>query len=150
MAAAIDESLGKVGLHQHTKHYSITNEIESDHPLPCEVWKRTKNTALNKVAKGAGSRPGENNMPAITIPYATHRILKTTIDDAFRDTLRIKCDAGNVRGALADVIQDYKDNQLLGAGADPRYKVAWVETLEYYKEMKIINLAEKAALTAIL
>jgi len=156
MAQTIQTSLGKAGLHKDTNQHSIAGEIESDHPLPWDVWATTSNTVLNDVViNGKGSRPGEDNMPAITIPYDKHRSLKTTGSSAacvqFREDLRTKCDAGNIKGALEDIIKNYKDNELLGPAAiDPKYKASWIDVLEIYEHMNVISAVERVNLAGML
>ena len=79
-----EECLNISGAHKITKQYSVTGYIESDHTIPHNVWQTTTNPKMKKLVKGSGSRPGENGLPAITIPYKNHRKLRTTgsSDDA--------------------------------------------------------------------
>lgn len=167
MAATITSSLGQAGLHKHTNQYSIAGEIESDHPIPYDVWATTSNPKLKSIVNTAiaakktppksRERPGEDNMPAITIPFSIHQPtngipnIKTTgshqIAKDFRKQLKDKCDLGDIPGAIEDVIQDYKDNNLLGATAiDPKYTAAWVAALDQYEALGVITPGEKAAL----
>ncbi|MCD6027499.1 MAG: hypothetical protein K0R08_2018 [Solimicrobium sp.] len=133
--------LGIGGLHKTTHDYSILRYIESDHILPSNVIKNSiKNKALQKYVDpsskfymSGGKRVGEYGMPAITIPYGTHRNLLTTglgfqerkIKDSngntvkervnktrYHETLINLCNMGNVFSALDYQIQDYYENGL--------------------------------------
>jgi len=86
-------------------------------------------------------------MPAITIPYSTHKNLMTTGGGTDRKDFRQKlvnyCNQGRTHRALDLVIEDYKDNDLLGPGAHPQYKKGWHGMLDYYHQDQIITDAQK-------
>lgn len=146
----VNASLGISGLHKDTSKYSIAGEIESDHPLPCEVWRDTDNNKLKQYAPGLVGRPGQWEMPAMTIPESVHSQLRSTIDPGFRKTLTQLCSmppngSNDIPGALKLVIGDYEKHKLLGTAAiDPRYKAGWVNMLDIFENKSILTAAEKA------
>lgn len=105
------ECLGKVGVHSLTKQYSVKGVIESDHTIPHEVWKSTTNPKMKRLVTGGGTRPGENDMPAITIPYDRHRKLRTTGSSTeaknFRQYLVTLCNQDKIDDALVLCFKEY-------------------------------------------
>lgn len=111
-AEFVKKSLGITGLHEFTRLYSVTGVIESDHTIPHHVWTQTTQAKMKKlVADGAGKRPGENEMPAVTIPWEIHRKLLTTGGvagyQAFHEKLIKLCDDDKVDDALILCYQEY-------------------------------------------
>ena len=107
-----EECLYITGRHVYTKQYAIKGYIESDHLIPHNVWASTNLVAMKKFVKGRGTRPGENDMPAITIPYDLHRNLYTTGNSyksqSFCNQLTIKCNLNKVHKAFIMCLEDYK------------------------------------------
>ncbi|MCP5491878.1 MAG: trypsin-like peptidase domain-containing protein [Chlamydiales bacterium] len=112
----VNQCLGKSGLHCATRQYSIKKVIESDHTIPHDVWKSTTFKPMLEVTGGSGNRAGENDMPAITIPYAIHRKLLTTGSSTeskeFRKKLTKLCDKGRADQATYLCVQEYKKHGL--------------------------------------
>lgn len=89
-----EKCLGITGFHGITHLFSVKEVIESDHTIPHNVWKTTTNPKMKKIVKGGGKRKGENEMPAITIPYEIHRdLLKLVVflDIKFSTNLLLIC-----------------------------------------------------------
>lgn len=110
--AFIVKCSGITGTHGLTKQYSVKGRIESDHTLPHDVWKSTTNPKMKRLVRGGGTRPGENGMPAITIPYDRHRELRTTGSSteakAFRRKLVGLCNQDRVDVALILCFKEYE------------------------------------------
>ena len=109
----VRKCLRRSGLHRHTREYAMSGVIESDHTIPYAVFNGTKNKTMNAITKaGKGKRPGENDMPAITIPWGKHRDLQTTGSSArskkFRKKLTSLCNQGKVDQALIKCYDDYE------------------------------------------
>jgi|GEM_PF-3216403 len=138
----IAKCLGVTGLHGDTRDYSVAKKIESDHTIPHDVWKNTSHPIMEDFMKNiavGGKRPGENEMPAITIPWEVHRHLKTTVSKSFREELRILCDQGKVAKALILCYQDYKDK-----GLDLKaYKNDINASLDAHVDIGLISIREK-------
>jgi hypothetical protein len=102
------------GLHKTSKQYSVKKYIESDHTIFYDVWKSTNNKVMRKQIKGGGKRPGENELPAITILYNAHRNLLTTGSSKeakiFRGKLVELCNQDRVDKALIKCFKDYAGN----------------------------------------
>jgi len=106
-----EKCLGVSGTHGLTKQYSVKGVIESDHTIPHNVWKSTTNQKMRRLVTGGGTRPGENDMPAITIPYGKHRELQTTgssnVAKAFHKTLVRLCNQDKIDDALILCFREY-------------------------------------------
>lgn len=144
-----EDCLGKTGLHKLTRLYSVQGLIESDHTIPYDVWnKSTKNSKMQAVVKGAGARPGENDMPAITIPYEVHRELLTTgsgnEQKKFRASLVKLCDADKVDKALIKCYNEYKSKGLNLAA----YKDSINRSLNDYVNLGLIDKVQKTLIMA--
>lgn len=148
--ATVTASLGIAGHHGETRNYSIEGEIESDHPLPCEVWRETANMKLKKFAPGTTGRPGQNKMPAMTIPENVHSILRSTIDPGFRQQLVTLCDNDQIPDALKAIIDDQKHKGLpinmTPAGLP--YRNGWIAMLDKFQAMGVLTPAEKHTVVA--
>lgn len=112
-----NQCLRKVGEHRKTNLYSVLGYVDSDHTLPHDVWKSTKNAAMQKVcSSGTGKRKGEKEMPAVTIPHSIHEKLLTTGSStdskAFRKKLTQLCDQNRVDDALILCYRDYENKGL--------------------------------------
>lgn len=136
--------LGKTGLHELTRQFSVTRVIESDHTIPHNVWNSTINPKMNKIASnGGGKRQGENKMPAITIPYEIHRELLTTGSSkeskVFRQELLDLCNAGRIKRALIKCYQEYEDK-----GLDLQlYKSQLKNSLDDHVDLGLISNTDK-------
>lgn len=139
----IERCLGKTGLHKLTHLFSITETIESDHTIPHHVWASTENPKMNKFVKGTGKRSGENEMPAITIPWDIHRILLTTGRSTeaqkFHQSLIDLCDKDQIDEALILCYQDYKNKGLKLTA----YKSDIERSLDDYVDLGLISTAQK-------
>ncbi len=138
-----EECLGKTGLHKLTRLYSVTGVIESDHTIPHHVWAATKNPKMKQVLTGSGKRSGENDMPAITIPYDIHRNLLTTGGVAgyqqFHEILIDLCDKDEIDEALIKCYEEYKSK-----GLDLQaYKTSIKKSLEDHVSLGLITKGEK-------
>ncbi|CAB4029020.1 Hypothetical predicted protein [Paramuricea clavata] len=113
--ATVFDCLGQGGAHKDTKKWSLQGEVESDHFPPHnafhEAYKQNgcRNEAVKKLFESnkSGKRPGENLLPAITIPKAIHGILDTTRSVEFRLTQQNNIEPGNVDNAIALNFQNY-------------------------------------------
>lgn len=136
-----DECLYITGLHGFTKKYTMRSHIESDHVIPHHVWASTKNRTMKKVAQGRGPRPGENAMPAITIPYDIHRNLRTTGNSLgsqqFHQKLIWLCNINKVHRAFRKCIKDYS---VCGMDfKDTKVRKAVITCLDLHIYMGVIN-----------
>lgn len=108
----VSECTGLSGLHKKTRQYSVKYVIESDHTIPHQVWKSTVNPKMQALVTGGGKRAGENEMPALTIPYDIHRPLRTTGSSAasvsFRKQLKTLCDQNKIAKALILCYREYE------------------------------------------
>ena len=140
----VEECLGVAGWHANSKQYSVKGRIESDHTIPHNVWKATINTDMRYLVRGGGTRPGENFMPAITIPYDSHRPLRTTGSSsearAFCKNLVKLCNQYKVDDALILCFKEYEAN---GIDLDA-YKVDIDTSLDQYMSLGVITAAQKA------
>ncbi len=142
----VKECLGKTGKHGITHLYSITGVIESDHTLPHSVWAKTTNPKMKKHAKGKGARPGENGMPAITLPWEIHRIIRTTGGvkghEAFIQSLISLCNNNKIDEAIIKCYEEYEDKGLLLFN----YEDAIKNSLEDHVTLGVITTVEKNAI----
>lgn len=143
----IKECTGKTGLHRFTKQYAVQGLIESDHLLPHEVWKLTKNKKMQGIYnQGSGKRPGENEMPAITISYSKHRILFTTGSEKcnreFRQKLVRLCDRGEVDQAILLCLKDYESKGI----SLQKQKGKITHLVQEYVKVGLITQVQKEAI----
>ena len=134
-----EECLDVVGVHKMTNQYSVTGHIESDHTLPYNVWHSTTNPTMQALIQGPGKRPGEKDMPAITIPYDTHRILLTTGSSTevkkFCASLVNLCNQNKVDKALIKCFQEYQAKNF-----DLKtHKKTIKDSIEEYVKLSVIN-----------
>ncbi|MCB1074550.1 MAG: trypsin-like peptidase domain-containing protein [Simkania sp.] len=139
----LDKCSGITGTHGLTKQYSVKGCIESDHTLPHDVWKSTTNPKMRRLVSGGGSRPGENEMPAMTIPYDNHRELRTTGSStaaiAFRKQLIRLCNANKIDDALTLCFNEYA---LHGINLKD-YQMQIDQCLKEHVLLKVISTKEK-------
>jgi Trypsin-like peptidase domain len=142
------ECLYKTGVHAFTKQYNMSGYIESDHIIPHHVWASTKLGSMRCWVKGGGARPGENQMPAITIPYGIHRELRTTGGvpgwEAFHKKLTELCDQDRVDRAFLKCVREYKAHGI----NLKRKKIsdALIELLDLHIGMGIIKMASRQSI----
>lgn len=139
----IEKCLKIAGLHNITRQYSVLGFIESDHTIPHNVWKSTQNPLMKNLVKGSGKRPGENNMPAITIPDSIHQSFLTTGKSCavqnFHNSLVALCDKGQIDEALIQCFQEYQSK-----GIDLKeYKDAIEKSLQEYINLNLITFNQK-------
>jgi len=138
--------VGITGKHQFTRLYSADGVIESDHTIPYDVWNSTTHPQMASITSGSGKRPGEDDMPAMTIPYEIHRRLLTTGSSTeaqnFRESLTGLCNAGKVDQALILCYQEYENR-----GLDlQHYKGSIVSSLDNHVGLRLITDTQKAAI----
>ena len=139
--AVLENCLGRVGEYGLSNQYSVTGYIESDHTLPFNVWERTTNFTMTRVAK---MNRGKFRMPAITIPYSVHRPLLTTgpydtVKARHRDRLVQLCDNGEADQALILCLHDYKNNQL----PMHAYRTELRDLVDEYESLGVISARQK-------
>lgn len=138
------------GTHKTTKQFSVVGYIESDHVIPHDVWKSTTNPKMKKLVKGSGTRPGENEMPAITIPYDKHRDLLTTGSSPqsvnFRKSLVTLCNQGKVDQALTRCFQEYRKNGISLKAHKPQI----IASLDAHVTVGVITKSQKNGILSTL
>ncbi len=138
------------GTHKTTKQFSVVGYIESDHVIPHDVWKSTTNPKMKKFVKGSGTRPGENEMPAITIPYDKHRDLLTTGSSPqsvnFRKSLVTLCNQGKVDQALTRCFQEYRKNGISLKAHKPQI----IASLDAHVTVGVITKSQKNGILSTL
>lgn len=137
----VDQCLYITARHAFTRQYAIIGYIESDHLIPHHVWAATKNAKMKNLVRGSGTRPGENEMPAITIPYHYHRNLRTTggVEGAkeFHAKLIDLCDKQKVHKAFVKCVKEYRK---VGIDLTKRkVKRAIKECLKLHVDMKVMD-----------
>lgn len=148
--AFLDRCLNQNGIHGSTREFSAVGYIESDHVIPYDVWKSTKNKGMSAIVAGKEKRPGENKMPAITIDYEMHRNLKTTGSSKnsknFRAQIKNLCDLERVDLALISCFEEYKIN-----GYNLVLNKATIEnSIDYHINMNLIDKKKKKDILAAL
>ncbi len=137
----IKRCLNKSDAHAVTKQYSVKGYVDSDHTLPHDVWKSTTHPIMKPLIQGKGKRPGENILPAITIPHDKHVDLKTTGNGNDRQKFRRKlvsfCDNNRVDQALLRCLKDYK-NQGIHLNANQITTM-----LDQYVDLQLLNQKDK-------
>lgn len=145
-----EECLGMVGVHSLTKQYSVKGVIESDHTIPHDVWKSTTNPKMKKFLTGGGTRPGENDMPAITIPYDRHRELRTTGSSkgakAFRQSLVNLCNNDKIDDALILCFEEYRTHGINLTD----YRTQVQGSLDEHVKLGVISTQQKQKVTKAL
>ena len=110
------DCLGVGGSHWKTREYSDRNTIESDHFPPYDAYvhaikDRNCPEKVKLKLRGGGKRPGENNLPAISIPKDIHRKLATTGSNkesvSFRSIQAKDIASGNFPEAIKKNFDDY-------------------------------------------
>jgi hypothetical protein len=138
-----EKCLGITGFHGITHLFSVKGVIESDHTIPHNVWKTTTNPKMKKIVKGGGKRKGENEMPAITIPYEIHRDLLTTGGvpgyKVFHQSLVDLCNKDEIDKAL---IKCYKEYESKGLNLKA-YKTEIESSLEDHIKLGLISTSQK-------
>jgi hypothetical protein len=137
----IPKCLGISDYHKTSYQYSVKGHIESDHTIPCNVWKSTTNKKMKEIFQ----QKGKYGLPAITIPYDIHRNLLTTGSSHevknFRKSLTSLCNKGKIDEALLKCFQEY-ENKGINLNLN-KYKLAVIKSLNLYKELDLINEIKK-------
>lgn len=136
------------GAHAFTKQYSMAYRIESDHIIPHHVWAATTLPSMKHLVRGGGSRPGENEMPAITIPYGIHRDLRTTVSKIFHQELINLCDQDRVHRAFIKCVKEYQAN-----GIDltiVKIKKAIIKCLDLHIKLGVIKKGKRNSVINLL
>lgn len=140
------------GKHAFTKQYNMKNYIESDHVIPHHVWASTNLKGMKKLVKGNEERPGENEMPAITIPYFIHRKLRTTGGvtgfQQFHQKLINLCNEDKVHKAFIECIKEYQKKGI--NLTKTKVKTAIQKCLDMHISMGVIKAQKRPKVIAIL
>jgi hypothetical protein len=138
-----ERCLGITGRHGFTHLYSVKGVIESDHTIPHNVWEKTVNPKMKKVLAGGGKRRGENDMPAITIPWEIHHNLLTTGGvkgyQAFHLDLIDLCDNDKIDDALILCYLEYRAKGLELKAYESEIK----SSLDDYANLGLISNLQK-------
>ncbi len=141
------------GLHRHTREYSVIGYIESDHIIPYNSFKLSESynylcreNSVEDSDKKSVKRPGENDLPAITIPKKIHGLLKSTGSSKetseFHTKLAEYLDKNKGYIAIYECLEDYERNKLIVQSS----KAGLRRCLKEYEKLKIINRHERAKL----
>ena len=119
------ECLGVGGEHKHTSKHSKISKIESDHFPPYDALKKAREKEdcfspvtdfFGKHSRRKGERPGEDFLPAITVPKVFHKNHDSSnsgiINQQFRQKQAEKIAAGNMLEAIIMHLEDYEEKGL--------------------------------------
>lgn len=100
---------------------------------------------MNKLTLvGSGKRPGEDKMPAITIPWDDHwKKIKTTGgvpgSKKFREEMTSYCDDNDVKRAIQLILQNYRETLLV----TDKYRPGLRKLMSMYFDLGMITNVEK-------
>lgn len=147
----VAQSLNRGGLHGFTSGYSLLLRVDSDHVPAYEVWEKTTNAKMQQIFKKAilaapyGDRPGQNGLPAVTIPHDNHVDLLTTgklkACVNFRARQINLCNRLQIYQAIEENLDDYQANGLF-----PAYKEGVKEMLDEHVKLTTLTDTDKDAL----
>ena len=161
------DCLGVGGKHEDTRKYWRKGKIESDHFPPYDAYNQLyeKENCPSQIKaifdKYGGKRRGENELPAITIPYFIHRKLDTTASSSqsknFRSCQANDIASGNTREAIKKNFDNYYMKGLFkrsnynctdsGFGALlGKYLKGFKTALKQHEELKFLDEGERTFL----
>ena len=163
--ATVRHCLGMGGKHGDTRQYSKVDKIDSDHFPPYDAYDQAcKNETCFKPVKDFFSkqcqkkRPGENLLPAITIPKALHITLDTSGNSKMSKEFRSKQAELIASGKVCDAIKinfnDYHERGLFRRSTYKyteenfktlmtKYYQGFTKALEEHRKLRFISDEEK-------